>query len=792
MAREQQAFAATPGRQGARVAFAVGGLLLSLALAIWAASALRLASLGAGWLPLSILLPLGAAAALGILLRRDLIVLVAIVVLVNLPFLTGVVWDLRDTTATYEMFHTIYGELRQSNQLLLWLPYGTFGQPAEYVTGFYSSGVDFLVLLLGRLLGLRNTWLLFCVARLGEQLVFLLGMFLLSRTLFRRRSTVFLVCLAAAGGLSWYWHSFFNLRLVYVFPLAILFLVWFFERRRPEFLWLSGLCCVFAGQGASYILCVWLFVLLIISSVLFFAHRSAWRWILSRSWSNVLALSLFVAMAGSFVYTSVTAVQGFTFTKANRDPQSGRVLLDDYLHHGGNPRLTRVVRDLLSGDTDVNQWDSNFYAGLLPLFFFAWGLARERTARFWGVASAAIGLQWLAFGGAFAALTYYLPFMSYYRWLPWVAPLARVLIILSAGFGFERFWNDTARMRLAAGIVVSALIAIDATGISSAQIYPLLALYAALSGLAACLSLLMVRFLVDAGDVDRTARWTRLALVVALGIDILGYQRAVRAKLPVLSPGNPRTTETFTAAKLEYRESRTVEPRTPRALRAMPLAPAGYPIAWQNFLQWDGCTLGGSEPDYVLMALSGIHRLLSLRSADDPALRQVIGCESPKLRLVYRAVYADNDQQAAELTKRGDDLARVAVIELPARAPQPPQPPAEEPSGGNVRVTSFSANHIDLIADVAEPTGAWLIYADGYHRGWRATVNAKQTPIAKAYLAFKAVRLSAGRNVVHLWFWDGLTSTLMYLLALWSLVADLLLLGWLVKVALEPATRRVG
>lgn len=222
--------------------------------------------------------------------------------------------------------------------------------------------------------------------------------------------------MASSGGLAWYWHFFFNLRLVYVFPLALLFLVWFFEKRRPEFLWLSGLCWVFAGQGASYILCIWLFVFLIVSAIQLAVRPDALRLLMSRSWRNLVTFSLFLSVAGSFVYVSATSVQGFVFTKADRDPLSGKVLLEDYLHHGGNPRLTRVVRDLLSGDSDVNQWDSSFYAGLLPLFFFAWGLARERSAWFWAIACAGIALVWLAFGGAFAAATYYLPLTSASGW----------------------------------------------------------------------------------------------------------------------------------------------------------------------------------------------------------------------------------------------------------------------------------------------------------------------------------------------------------------------------------------
>ena len=759
-------------------------LLTGVALAAWAARVLGSASQLLAWIPLHFLVPILGVAALGVLLRRDLAVLLALVALVNVPYFASTVWDTRDSTAMYEMFHVIYGEFYHSGQLLLWLPYGTFGQPTEYVTAYYCSGVDFGFFVLGKLLQVKNAWLLYCLARLGEQVVFLMGTFLLSRALFTRRSTVFLVCLSSAGVLAWYWHAFFTLRLIYVFPLAILFLLLFFEKRRPEFLWLSGLSCVFAGQGASYLMCIWLFVLLIVSTILLARHRDAWRCLLSRSWRNLLPLGLLLVVAGCFLYVSATATDGFVVTKSNRDPQSGRVPLDNYLHQGGNPTLTSVVRDLVSG-VDTNQWDNNFYAGLLPLFFFAWGIARERSARFWAIASAGVALVWLSFGGVFATLTWYLPFMPYYRWLAWVVPLARVLIIVASGFGFERFWRDTERWRLAAGIVTLILIAVDATAIPYRSVYSLMGLYGAPAAVMALVGLWARRRSGGTELVDRADAFTRLALIVALGVDILAYQNAVQERLPRIRPDDPRATEMFSITPLEYQERRTRQPRTQRAMRAIELAPVSYPLPSHNFLQWDGCSLGGPRPDYLLMTPAGIHRLLSLREPDDPALLRIIGCKTPKLRLVSRAVYASDDDQAAELIREAPDLDRVAVLEL-GKGPPPPIQESEGPSG-SVAVTAFGANRIELVADVMDPAGAWLVYADGYHRGWRATVNAHDAPIAKAFLAFKAVRLTGGRNVVRLVFWDGLTSASMYALALWSVLVDAILLTWLVKLVAVPA-----
>jgi hypothetical protein len=773
-------------RNGASFRWLVG-LLLAIPAAMWATSAIAPALQLLTGTPRHFLLPILAVAAIAAVLRRDLIVLFAVVVLVNVPYLSRTVWDIRDTTATYEMFHAIYAEFYHSGRLLLWLPYGTFGQPTEYVTGFYCSGVDFAVLLIGKLLGIRDTWILFAGARLGEQLVFLLGAFALSHALFTRRSTVYLVCLASAGGIAWYWHFFFSLRLIYVFPLALLFLMRFFERRRPEFLWLCGLACVFAGQSASYLMCLWLFALSIVGLVLFAAQPGAWRAVLSRSWRNVVPMTLFVAAAAAYLYVSATAVQGFDFTKDNRDATSGAVQLEDYLHHGGNPALTQLVSDLLAGNTDINQWDNNFYAGLLPLFFFAWGLATERTARFWAIAAACIALFWLSFGGAFSTLVYYFPTMSYFRWLAWLVPLPRVLLILAAGFGFERFWSSPPRPRLTAGLFLLLLFAVDASAAPYRKVFPLVALY----GVAAAAALAPGSWTRLRGHASpaasRAFAWTPAALVVALAVDVLGYQHAVHGRLP--GPTGDiasRLRQVFSVARLEYQERRTPQPSTPRAIEATSLVPVSYPLPSHNFLQWDPCALGGSEPAYVLMVPSGIRRLFSVKAQDDDdAFQRVIGCEGPKLRLVAKAVYAADDDHAAALIASTHDLDRLAVLQLPRGTALPVTGPQTGPLG-NAGVTAFSANRVEVEAEVVDPRGAWLVYADGYHRGWRAAVNGRPATIAKAYLAFKAVWLPPGKSTVRLAFWDGLTSALMYLLAAWSVLVVVLLALWFVKLALGP------
>ena len=82
----------------------------------------------------------------------------------------------------------------------------------------------------------------------------------------------------------------------------------------------------------------------------------------------------------------------------------------------------------------------------------------------------------------------------------------------------------------------------------------------------------------------------------------------------------------------------------------------------------------------------------------------------------------------------------------------------------------------EVIAEIEDGQGAWLVYADSFHPGWKATINGQAVPIYEANVAFKAVHLKQGKNIVRLVFRDGLTYYASYLLAFLGVLAGLALL----------------
>lgn len=64
---------------------------------------------------------------------------------------------------------------------------------------------------------------------------------------------------------------------------------------------------------------------------------------------------------------------------------------------------------------------------------------------------------------------------------------------------------------------------------------------------------------------------------------------------------------------------------------------------------------------------------------------------------------------------------------------------------------ALSANSLSVKVN-AITSESWLVYLDNYHPGWMAEINGKSRPVARANIAFKAVKLDKGLNQVKFIF----------------------------------------
>lgn len=220
--------------------------------------------------------------------------------------------------------------------------------------------------------------------------------------------------------------------------------------------------------------------------------------------------------------------------------------------------------------------------------------------------------------------------------------------------------------------------------------------------------------------------------------------------------------EAMLVNKYGFQEERTFKPVTKRSKEVLPFVLSTYQLtASYNFIQWDPC-VSSFRADYsnlmvaVLLHLKGgsAGHLRLILPPDTNFLRS-IGCESPKLKLMSHVVITDTFDEAVETvinTKNIDE--KLILFDVPDDVQTSWAEVKPGKVDGDIRVLDFSANKLELEVNIKKGDASWLYYADSWHPGWKAFVNNVPTHIARANLAFKAIKLDSGLSKVSFIFDD--------------------------------------
>ena len=697
----------------------------------------------------------------------------SVVLATNLPYWSAAILPVHDSLYTYEGFHVAYRELYYYGHLPHWAPFAAYGMPAGLFQTMLFTPSCYLVGLIGLAVRSQDTWLLFKLATILDQLVFITGLYLLGRRLYVHRSATVLVCVAAAGSLLWHTQVHFNFRIYYLLPLLIHELVRFVDTRQTTRLWTAALVGVITLIGnVAYFAPIWLIVGTIVLTILAGLERSVWRSAVGWSKGAAAAAAACVVVAGIYAVATAQSVQGLSILSPGRDQVDGSVELATFLTYGGQPDLAAGVRGFVAGWPTFLPWgglrDNSTYVGLLPLVAAGWAFLALRGRRFAAIATAWVIVMWLTAGGALAMIAYYVvPTMNRYRHLSLLWGLAKIMLLICAGFGWDHFWSGRAgRWRLIL-VALGALVAVDLVRIVSpidvveslrawrsnlqmalagdgdataVRVWPALVAarllaYAAVTLAAIGFAWIARRAWLADGHTEgwaRTEKALRVGLLIGLVIDLGMYQarawaEAVRLAEPLVA----------------HRAGLELEPRhaavqrngvagTPRQAAALAMVQpqqgvATYAYAYE-FADVDGCV--SETPAFrVDWWVEPVHRLLE--HAGDPVQRaQRLGCTENKVVLVS-----------------GEPAGNDRATSLPL-------------SQDHVSVQQFTANRVVIDAEVHDAAGARLIYRDAIHPNWRARVNGEPVPIEAADGAWKAVKLPQGRSTVEFEVSHGLFDVL--------------------------------
>lgn len=701
--------------------------------------------------------------------RWDLAALVVVAVGFFAPQLRPAAFPVLDAASLFQQFHYFYSGYYFGDGIPQWYPYGFFGVQTDVLRLGYLTPAFYAAIVFGSLFHVQNVLLLFKVALLAEHLMLLTGTYLLSGELFSGRATRFMLCISVVGGTVWYAAPFFNFRIYYLLPLLLVLLIRFLRTGRV--LWMLGAGLTGFGWllgNAGYLAPLWIFVLFVGNVVLVRDWIAVVPALKRQALAVCGSIAVLAFLAGCYGYAIRETTAHVAMSAPGRNAAGGTVDLGTFLTYGGHLDRRALPRVIALGSpthlANGSGRDVSVYSGLPILLFFAGAFLLVRDPVFAALCTMSLTLVLLSFGGGIAHAVYYFPGMKYYRHIAHIYGLVKVLLLLCAGYGMERFWRSRPSLQVAS----MTLAGLSFLGLSLVLHEPVIG--ARVAGYAAALGtgFLVARLLATRrpGAGDRAGRWVvqgvQWGLALGFVVDLASFQRTVFSEAsPTVSAGQEWMLESTRVRPLEWQAVRTSQPVTPAAraawaLATRPEALVNYAFAY-NFAGFDACV---SEVRVDLMA-AGMAQLTSRLTPRSPAWNRIMGCDNGKLR-----VFTGTPVIEGHVAEFGGDT--------------------EEVTGATPRVVSFGPNHITVEVN-ARTAESWLVYADGYHPGWRARVNGGVSTVFAALGATKAVPLVPGPNTVELVFRRPVSDAITHLFTAYGVLFSLAVLFVLIRTVGKEA-----
>lgn len=704
--------------------------------------------------------------------------------------------------------------LFQAHGGALWMPYLAHGVVSTWFANLQSGLLQNVLLLAGGLPAGAPMLPAFYAGLFLEDLILLLGVWRLGARFYRTPAAQFFVTLAALGSSMWISNLYWNHRLIYAVPLVIALLLDVLETgSRPKLFLAASLAGLQLLGNPPYIP-----VLSCLAAGLFLAvhvvfHRRRLRASLPLFRPRPVDAAWLAAVVLVVAAVCVSILHGLGSIRqyhAGRNPD-GTVALDAFLTHAGGANPLRYL-DLLLGITPSK--DYSVYCGLFTVLLAAAAL-RCRPGK--SVVQLGICLLLLlsfsmGYLGIVAAAGYYaFPPLHYFRYVSLAAPLVKLFLLLLAGFGVDAFMRSrepgrrAAWAALALGLLGAQLLYRRASGSGLSD--PLAGfLHRVRDGLAfrsqepieASALVVGILALVSAGAAFAGRRRPDVArILVPLMLVFHGYD-LVRWRLQVLREETVPLDDAAYAVQ-RVRPMPWIPRRTPTPEGNERHAAFGAPIfrssaagttydycdaflhrdpSWSDFYptQWS------PSVDLLLRA----HGRLPLQPEADPppplsrtapAYRKVIGETRDKLQVFSAAHAPGTDEAIAAVLNDPAYAGNVLLLSSAAAAPPDPFLAArDERVSANPKVLEFSADRIRV--EVETPRQSWLVYCDAWHPDWTATVDGAPVAVHRANLAYKAVQLHLGRNVVEFRFRAPMRRFAGSLVGIVSLVWIVVLGGW--------------
>jgi ankyrin repeat protein len=348
----------------------------------------------------------------------------------------------------------------QTGEIAQWLPFLTHGSPANWWYAGQSGLFQSFLLIVARCLDGLNLLPFVYLGFLFDELVLLLGTWLLAKHHFSSLATRTFVAATVVFSAIWMDQPGFNFHAYYATPLALHFFRRFMETSRWRNLFLCG--NLFAMQAATTVYPLPVILLAsatyMISCAILLEKESRQRLLLEcrRTAARGVTTIVLILVSFALVYLLLKSGTEQIVNYAGGRANDNSVPLVAFLTYGVDRQMFLWLETVFGVSLGI---DYTLYAGILTVAFCLLACTRYYRKENLVFIVPAVLLILLSSGGFTSFLLYKIwPMMKYYRHLSYVSVVAKLFICFLAGAGFDRFLNDNRRFAPTTMAVATALI----------------------------------------------------------------------------------------------------------------------------------------------------------------------------------------------------------------------------------------------------------------------------------------------------------------------------------------------
>jgi hypothetical protein len=715
-----------------------------------------------------------------------------------------------------------YGEIPQ------WFPFTTQGNVSSWMYVIQDGMLQNILFLSGSLFKGINFLPLFYMGFFLDELLLLAGVWLLGRRFFASPFTTFFITLSIMGSCIWILQPWWNFHFYYAIPLIIYFIHTFLDSGKWRYYFLGGnlLFIQSLGNLPYFLSVISLVIFLYFLFYFIFNYKDTWQKIktIRFGWSFILtSILIIVSFVTLYIFMNTGTDQIVSYRSMRNSDYT--TTLDIFLTFGGKLSWSAWLELFLGISPFLNY---TLYIGIICIPFILLGLILNPNKYNFHFLLTIIILMFFSMATFVSVFFYYSwPMMKYFRHLMLVSPIIKVFLCFLAGFGFDAVffnksrWNNPLITKVS--LVSSSLLMLGISLILwllSHNFYFSVNLLSSIVPAKHTFFRILLNESILISLLNKTALFAIIAsillaiisfinrekyflpLVIFLlalhCVDIYGFKFSeIRFKATPLDEELYKITN-FQPMPYAKRRDVSFENNNPRTelLKFLPIKyGSGFYWSTYSFLFKD--ELGNHfQTDLALLPLDNYMKAywgqpindLSVKPLgfthysrldfpqEHPAILKISGVTEDKIQFFSEANFISSDDVIVSNITNANykgDIIFLSPLENNKKISSVVSSVFSEKnlsSNNRLRfpyqIQRFDSNNLEVTTNTDNLESSWLLYSDVWHPLWRATVNGKETPVYKANLAYKAVKLEKGFNKVHFYFKSRLMSVIYFIFGL--------------------------